>query len=123
MTSNERLKLLRKELKLSQKEFSNRIGMSQGGYSDIENNRANLTDKNIMLISKEFNVNEEWLKTGDNEMFREDDFFCDLGYYSQNASDLDKAFIIEFLKLDNNSKEVLVGFWKNIIDKLGDKDI
>ncbi|GKX29187.1 hypothetical protein SH1V18_16670 [Vallitalea longa] len=122
MTSNERLKLLRKELNLSQKEFSSRIEMSQGGYSDIENNRANLTDKNIKLISREFNVNEEWLKTGQNEMFKEDDFFYDLGYYTQDATDLDKAFIIEFLKLDNDSKKTLLGFWKSVIDKL-DKDI
>ena len=122
MTSNERLKLLRKELNLSQKEFSSRIEMSQGGYSDIENNRANLTDKNIKLISREFNVDVEWLKTGQNEMFKEDDFFYDLGYYTQNATDLDKAFIIEFLKLDDDSKKTLLGFWKNVINKL-DKDI
>ncbi|GHU77154.1 hypothetical protein FACS1894188_10900 [Clostridia bacterium] len=38
----ERTKLLRKLLNLTQKDYSKIIGMSQGGVSDIENNRINI---------------------------------------------------------------------------------
>jgi transcriptional regulator with XRE-family HTH domain len=110
--------MLRKNLGYSQKEFANKIGMSQGGYSDIENSRTSLTEKNIKLISKEFKANEDWLKTGEGEMFKEDDFFYDLGYYTQDASDLDKAIIIELLKLNKNEKETILKYWKNVINKL-----
>ncbi len=71
-----------------------------------------------MLICKTFDVNENWLRTGEGEMFKENDFFFDLGYYTQDASDIDKAIIIEFLKLDEESKETMIKYWKNVINKL-----
>jgi len=65
----ENIKNLRKVLGLSQADFANKIGVTQGHLSDIENSKKVLTDRSIKIICSEFNVNEEWLKTGEGEMF------------------------------------------------------
>lgn len=61
-----RLRFLRKDvLKLNQKEFGRKIGLSKSNISNIEIGRIDLTERNINVICKTFNVNEIWLRTGD----------------------------------------------------------
>ena len=66
---NERLKQLRKALKLYQGDFAKQIGLTQTSLSVIESGRNSLTDRNIKLICSTFNVNERWLRDGEGEMF------------------------------------------------------
>jgi transcriptional regulator with XRE-family HTH domain len=65
----DRLRLLRKKLGLNQGEFALKLGITQTALSMIEIGRSKLTEKNIKLISVTFNVNENWLRTGEGEMF------------------------------------------------------
>lgn len=66
---NERVKQLRKALGLSGEKFGARLGLTRMAISNIENNRYNLTEANILSICREFNVNEDWLRTGSGDMF------------------------------------------------------
>jgi transcriptional regulator with XRE-family HTH domain len=68
-TVYERIKEIRTTLGLSQVEFSKRIFVSKGFYGDIEVGKKKINDRIIFIISKQFNVNDEWLKTGKGEMF------------------------------------------------------
>lgn len=68
-TINQRLKLLRRELSLSQGDFAERIGFKQTALSMIESGRNSLNDRHIKLICSTFNVNERWLRDGEGEMF------------------------------------------------------
>ncbi len=70
---NNRLKELRKNLKLSQDTFGERIGMSGGGISLLEMGKRNITEQNVKSICREFNVDYIWLTTGEGEMFVEND--------------------------------------------------
>jgi transcriptional regulator with XRE-family HTH domain len=65
----QRLKELRKKLGINQGKFAERIGLKQGSYSDIENEKEVLTQRNIKLICLEFGVNTTWLITGKGLMF------------------------------------------------------
>lgn len=67
---NKRIKDLRKKLGMTQKELGSKLGIGQTAIYKIENNVNNLTEQNIKLICKEFNVNEEWLRTGEGEVFK-----------------------------------------------------
>lgn len=60
----ERIKKLRKELGLTQKEFAERIGIKSNTIATYEIGRNNPIDAVINLICREFNVNEAWLRTG-----------------------------------------------------------
>jgi transcriptional regulator with XRE-family HTH domain len=64
-----RLRTIRKELDLKQGAFAKRIEMSQGMLSDIEHEKAVLTERNIKLICLEFGVDREWLLTGQGTIF------------------------------------------------------
>ena len=66
---NNRLKEIRKALKINQKDFAAQIGIVQSGYSQIETGENALTGQNIKLICLIFGVNESWLRTGQGEMF------------------------------------------------------
>lgn len=64
-----RIKALRKELNLTQEKFGERLGMKKNSISQIENGINALTEQLLVSICREFNVNEEWLRTGEGEMF------------------------------------------------------
>lgn len=61
---NERVKIFRKQLNLSQEEFGKAIGLSKSGISNIEKGTRNVTNKHIKLICSIFNADELWLTTG-----------------------------------------------------------
>lgn len=66
---NERLKKLRKTLDLTQQEFAYRIGIARGNIGAYEVGKNAPSDAVISLICREFNVNENWLRTGIGDMF------------------------------------------------------
>ena len=92
-----RVKILRKNLKLTQKEFGDAIGVSNSNISNIENGSVNLTDRNIYEICSKFNVNKDWLKHGIGDV-----------YIDLNKEDEIKNIINEFID-DNNAvkKDIL----------------
>lgn len=77
---NERIIELRNFLNLSQTDFGKQIGISKSSVSDIEIGRISISERTIISICSKFNVNEEWLKSGNGNMFLEydkkhDEFF------------------------------------------------
>ena len=68
---NERIKMIRKQLKLTQQEFGVEIGTTRDAIASYENGRV-LPDKTMrMLICQKFNVNETWLETGEGAPYKE----------------------------------------------------
>lgn len=65
----DRIKKIRKELHLTQKEFASKIGSSQNVLANYETGRRNPSASVINNICKTFHVNETWLRTGKGEMF------------------------------------------------------
>jgi len=66
---NQRIKLVRSELHLSQHEFSKKIFLGQSSLGEIETGTRNVNDRIIQLICSQFNVNKDWIKTGRGQMF------------------------------------------------------
>lgn len=69
MTQGERLRELRKSLNLTLEKFGKSLGVGKTAISKIENDERNLTDQMILSICREYNVSEEWLRSGTGEMF------------------------------------------------------
>ena len=67
---NERMKKLRKALGLTQQEFADKIGIVRGNIATYETGKSKPGDAVVSLICREFNVNDEWLRTGNGEMFK-----------------------------------------------------
>ena len=66
---NERIKKLRKVLDLTQQEFADKIGVKRNTIATYEIGRNVPLDAVIVLICREFNVSETWLRTGEGDMF------------------------------------------------------
>ena len=65
----DRLKLLRKTLGLNQVDFGTRIGIGGTAISKFESGVNAISDTLVLLVCREFNVNEAWLRNGTGEMF------------------------------------------------------
>jgi transcriptional regulator with XRE-family HTH domain len=64
-----RVREIRKTLRMTQAEFARRLGMRQTALSMIEGGNNRLSDKNVRLLCAEFSVAEQWVRTGEGEMF------------------------------------------------------
>lgn len=69
MTQGERVKSVRKSLKLTLEEFGNKVGVTKQTVSRIENGINNLTEQMAISICREYNVNYDYLVNGEGEMF------------------------------------------------------
>lgn len=83
MTDGERIKNLRKTLKMTMDEFGARLGVTKSAISNVENEHRALTDQMAKSISREFGVREEWLRTGEGDMFAELDLDAELSQWAE----------------------------------------
>ena len=108
----ERVKELRKALGLSGEKFGEKIGLKRNSLSQIETGKNNLSEQNILAICREFNVNEEWLRTGSGEMFKDmtldEEIISFVGDIQWDASNtFNKRFISAIAKLNEEEWKVL----------------
>ncbi len=109
---NERIRKLRKALDLTQQKFADRIGVKQNTVAQYEMGRNIPIDSVISLICREFNVSEEWLRSGTGEMFiqqtRDEQIAAFIGGLQSDESDsFKKRFISMLSALDESEWEVL----------------
>lgn len=67
---NERIKKIRKELHMTQQEFATSLNVSKSTVEGYEYGKLNVTDRVIAYICTVYNVSEEWLRTGNGDMFK-----------------------------------------------------
>lgn len=106
---NSRIRMIRKTLGLSQAEFGARIGLKQGAVSLLEKGKTNISAKNIVNICATYNVNEDWLRTGEGAMYEED-------------KRRQKALLAHFSELDLPFQEYLIEEARRLLElqsKLG----
>ena len=72
MTANERLAQVRKTLKLTQREFAEKILVATGFIASMEIGSRKVNPRIMKLVSSIFNVNLQWLETGEGGMFYTD---------------------------------------------------
>ena len=120
---NERIRLLRKELGLNQSDFGNKIGVKQGTVAGYESGARTPLDAVVSSICREFDVNEEWLRTGEGEQMTEQQKL--LKYTGMLLKDKDSAivnaiqsFIVTYEQLDDTSKATLEKIAQQFIDNL-----
>lgn len=116
---NERIKQLRKALGLTLEKFGERIGVSRSAMGNIENGVRGVTDQMFKSICREFNVNENWLRTGEGEMFAPVlTFNLDEFAKAQGATDLEIELIKAYFELDADIRDVIVDHFKKKFGKV-----
>lgn len=121
MSYGNRLYNIRKELGLTLEKFGEPLGVTKTTISRIEKEERSMTDQMLKSICRTYNVNEEWLKTGNGDMFIKltrnqtiTDFAADLIKEEESF----KARLIEALaKLSEQEWEVLEKVANDLADK------
>ena len=115
----ERLKCLRtKHLKLTQQEFADAIKLSRSNVGNIESGIVQLTQRNIDVICNKFKVSENWLKTGEGEVFLdispEEEFDMLVGRLYADNDAFKKNIIRAMLKLNDEEWLVIKKFTEEL---------
>lgn len=120
----ERIEILRKDLSMSRRVFGEKLGVSESVIVNIEYDRLKRPDQKeslYKLICKEFNVSEEWLRTGNGEMFiplTRDQLITEFAADLIMEDNTFKKRLVEALaKLDENEWEVLEKLAESLIKK------
>lgn len=71
MIMNKRIKEIRQNAGMTQQEFADKIGVSRNTIAAYETNVRVPIDAILISICREFNVNEDWLRTGLGNMYAE----------------------------------------------------
>lgn len=112
---NHRIKELRKSLGLTQAEFGKRIGVAANTVTNYEAGLRTPKGSVLLMMTKEFKVDIDWLKTGRGDMFLTvpedaiDDFAVEFG-----LTDIAKEFLREFVKFSANDQKEFLGYLKRL---------
>lgn len=123
----ERIKELRKNLGLTLERFGEALGVTKTAISRLESGERGVTEQMLKSICREFDVREEWLRTGEGEMFKELSrsekiavFLTDV--LKDEDDSFRKQFIEAFSELDLNDWKVLEGICNSIVEKRTKKE-
>lgn len=116
----ERMKQLRKSLGMTQEKFASKIGLSRNFITQIELGTKFPSDRTIVDICREFGVNEEWLRNGTGEMYKELEdevaaVVSDLLEEDNPFYDLIIGIMKTYQKLDSKSQEALNNLGKELL--------
>lgn len=117
---NNRIKEIRKAKKLSQEAFGEKLGITKSSVSLLESGKNNPSEQTIMLICKEFGINEVWLRTGeggDENMFtqisEDDRYSLNLGKLSVTENEFIKNGVNLLAETDPEKLKILEEFMKS----------
>lgn len=118
---NSRIKELRLALGLNQTDFGKRIGITQSAVAGYEKGIRIPRDSIIYSICREFNVSEEWLRTGEGDMFLsldDDQEFYDIMASLQIGEDpLVMKILRAYYRLPEEDKAIVQKLIDNLINQ------
>ena len=111
----ERIRKLRRMLDLTQQAFGERIGIKRNTVANYETGRNEPVDSVVALICREFNVNEDWLRTGAGEMFNpEPSDELDALASKFGLSHGEYIFLEKYLKLKREERDNVFDFFMDV---------
>lgn len=132
MTQGQRVRELRSSLNLTLEKFGEKLGVGKTAISKIEHQERNLTEQMSLSICREFNVNEQWLRTGEGEMFRERSPSEEIGYYVEDLLEYDGhgnpfydmivGMMKTYVELDEKSQAVIRSYFQSVSDGIHKKE-
>ncbi len=109
---NKRIKKIRQNAGMTQREFADRIGVSRNTIAAYETDARVPIDAIIVSICREFNVNEDWLRTDLGNMYAEVNPDIQLSkalgsLLREEAGSFKKQLILSLLELNQKEWDTL----------------
>jgi HTH-type transcriptional regulator / antitoxin PezA len=121
MEMKDRIKKIRKDLDLTQQTFAEKIGTTANVLTNYETGRRNPSSSVINNMCKTFNVNEEWLRTGEGDMFTappKNDLIAKAAVLLGQKDPVFEAFVDTYSKLDPANRKVLIEWGLDFLNNL-----
>lgn len=123
---NERIARCIDESHITKTAFAKRINVSQSHISRLAAGETQPSDRTIADICREFNVNEEWLRTGNGEMYIKKLPTDEVAEYVETLldnpddpfADLIVGMMKTYYELDEKSKAVARAFFQKLKDNI-----
>ncbi len=122
MEFNDRLKIVRKRLGLTQQEFADKLGIKRGAIANYEIGRNTPIDAVITLICREFSINEVWLRTGEGgeeNMFakvdEDDRYSINLGKLSTTDNETAQRMVNAIAESSPEELKIIESFMKKCL--------
>lgn len=118
----ERMKELRKALKMTQQELADTLHIKRTNIGNYESGVSSPTDSVIALICREFNVSEDWLRNGEGEMFvsltLDEEIASFIGDMQADVEPtFKKRFVSALAKLSPEEWKTIEHIMRNMIDE------
>lgn len=112
---NDRIKLLRKTLGLSQRDFGIKLGITDASVSRLEKGDRNPSEQTIKSICREFSVNYAWLMEGLGDMFSAlPETLLDEVAEEYELDDLDKVLVKRYMQLSPENRKVIKDYLQSV---------
>lgn len=126
MEVKDRIKAFRKELKLNQTEFAQKLGILQRTYSNYENGNSPIPYHLLVSISAIYGVSETWLASGEgpmrNDVTTDDEISYFLGeVMGSDDSDIRKRLVSALARTSPEGWEAFSRFLDRLIETHGTK--
>lgn len=123
MNIGERIRKLRKTLDLTQQKFGERIGIKGNTVAQYELGRNEPVDAVFSLICREYDVREEWLRTGEGEMFKpKPSDILDQLAYKYKLFNFDYVMIEKFLAMPPDLRRAIYDHFHDVDAALAEMD-
>lgn len=124
---NTRIRKIRRDNGLTQDAFAKRLSLSRNYISLMEKGDRIPSDRTISDICREFNINEEWMKTGHGEIYNlpEDETAAIVSELLEDDNplyDIIKGIMKTYQQLDIKSQNLLQDFSKELLNNLKKED-
>lgn len=122
MTIGDRIKKIRESEEKSQRVFASSIKIGQSTLAMFENGQREPKDIHIEQICSKYGICEEWLRTGNGEMYQ----YADTDDYSEISTLIGekdpkaKQAIINYWKLSEDDKKLFWQFVNKFLKGTGD---
>lgn len=110
-----RIKEIRKILKLNQADFADKLGLARATIASYEVGNSLPSDRTINDMCREFNLQEQWLRTGEGPMFKQqsdidNQLAAEVAKLIQSEDEFTKKLIHAYLSLPDDAKDKVKDF-------------
>lgn len=110
---NKRIKMIRTNLGLTQNEFASKLGIVRNTIANYETGNRVPSRQIIISICREYNINENWLRCGEGEMYaNKDNFSLDEYIKRRGGTELELEIIKTYFELDAHIRKTIINHFK-----------
>lgn len=116
----DRIHKIRSDHKMNQEDFGKKISITKASVSRLESGINNPSEQTIKLICSEFNVNENWLLTGEGDPYitlKADKTIALSAALLSQKDPLFESIVEVYSKLNDIQKNVIINVMEDLVKK------